>query len=156
MKNSVYSKLPVVALWICSFVTLFISVWFLIAYFNQPEGGESTEISAILFWILILFIITVSTGLVFLIIYYIRQWKENPRKVLTFLSISFTCGLLLTIAFILGNGNPLNLTGYQGSENTYIWLKITDMWLYTIYFLLGLGFLALIGGIIWSYFKKLD
>jgi hypothetical protein len=64
-------------------------------------------------------------------------------------------GLLLFITYTVGDGNPLSIAGYEGNENTYIWLKLTDMWIYSIYILLALALIALLGGILWSYFKKL-
>jgi hypothetical protein len=62
--------------------------------------------------------------------------------------------VLLLCTYWAGNGNPLPISGYEGDENTSFWLKLADMWLYSIYILLGLVVLTLIGGIIWSYIKK--
>ena len=156
MKRSASDKIPSVVLWLCTLITLFISIWFLFSYFFQSIDTESPQVSSLLYWLYILFIITVSTGLIFSFYNFIKQLKENPKKVGRSLFIAIVWGLLLSSAFVAGNGDPLPLVDYKGSENTYIWLKITDMWLYVIYFLLGLGFLALIIDIIWSYFKKLN
>ena len=62
--------------------------------------------------------------------------------------------VILACTFLLGNGHPLPIPGYEGDANTTVWLKVIDMWLYTIYILLGLVIMVLVGGIIWSYFKK--
>ena len=156
MKHSALNKIPAIVLWSSILITLIISVRFFIAYFSQSEDQESNQVSALLFWLFTLFIITVSTGLIFSFVFYIKQMKENPKKIGRFLVIAISSGLLFFIAWLLGSGNSLPLIGYKGSENTYTWLKITDMWLYSIYIILGIGFLALIGGIIWSYFKKLN
>jgi len=150
------NKISTVALWLCMTVTLVLSIGFFWVYFTQQTiDRESSEVSALLSWLFSLLILTVSTGLIFSLFSFIRQWKNNPRKVKRSLIIMFIWGLLLLIAWILGNGNPLPLIGYKGNENTYFWLKLIDMWLYSIYTLMGIGFIALFGGIIWSYFKKL-
>ena len=150
------NKISTVALWLCMLITLVLSIGFFWVYFTQQTiGRESAEVSALLSWLFSLLILTVSTGLIFSLFSFIRQWKNNPRKVKRSLIIMFIWGLLLLIAWILGNGNPLPLIGYKGNENTYFWLKLIDMWLYSIYTLMGIGFIALFGGIIWSYFKKL-
>jgi len=156
MKRSVFTKVSTGVLWLCMLITLTLSIWFYSIYFSQSVDTESAEISALLSWLSFLFIITVCTGLGFSFFYSIRQWKENPKKMGRFVAITIAWGLLLLITWAFGNGNPLLLVGYKGNDNTYFWLKITDMWLYSIYILLGLGFLALFGGIIWSYFKKLN
>jgi heme/copper-type cytochrome/quinol oxidase subunit 2 len=156
MKRSVFHTVPNVVLWFCTLITLGLSVWFYCVHINQPEDADSPEVSALLYWIFFLFTITVFTGLIFSIVYYVRRWKENPKKVLRTVLYAVACGLLLLITWVSGSGNPLPLAGYKGNDNTYFWLKITDMWLYSIYVLLGVCLLALIGGIIWSYFKKAD
>lgn len=154
MKRPVFNKIPTGVLWFCTLITLILSVGFYYAYFNQSVDTESTELSALLIWLFTLFIITVGIGLIFSFFYLIRRWKEDPKKMIRSAVITLVSGLLLLVTWILGSGNPLPLIGYKGNENTYVWLKLTDMWLYSIYILLGIGLLALFGGIIWSYLKK--
>jgi hypothetical protein len=156
MKPSFFNKIPSVVLWLCTTTTLILSIWFYIAFINQSVDAESPQISALIFLPFLLLIVIICAGLVFSLFHYIRIWKENPKKAVRSIVIIIACGLLLTITCTSGSGNPLPLTGYKGNENTYFWLKITDMWLYSIYILLSLGLLTLIGGIVWSYFKKSD
>ena len=156
MKPSVFNRISTAVLWFCIAVTLVLPIGLYLAYSNRDIDVESSEISALLSWLFFLLIITLFTGLIFSFFHYIRLWKENPKTAGRFLIVLSAWGLLLLINWALGSGNPLRLIGYKGNENTFLWLKITDMWLYTIYILLGLGLLALFGGIIWSYFKKVD
>jgi hypothetical protein len=46
--------------------------------------------------------------------------------------------VLLGVTYTIGDGTPLNMIGYDGTENVPFWLKITDMFLYTIYFMIAL------------------
>ena len=46
----------------------------------------------------------------------------------------------------------MDIPGYDGQENSPFWLKLADMFLYTLYILLGLA-VALIAG--FSVMKKL-
>ncbi|MCL1934572.1 MAG: hypothetical protein FWF53_12260 [Candidatus Azobacteroides sp.] len=158
MKRSSFHRISTGVLWLCTLISLILAVWFYSVCFTQtPDPDtESTEISALLYWLFILFIITVCTGLIFSFFYFIRRWHENPKKIRRSAAVAPAGGFLLLIAWVSGNGNPLPLVGYKGNENTYLWLKLTDMWLYSIYILLGLAFFALLGGIIWSYFKKVN
>jgi len=149
-----FKKIPSGILVICILITIIIYVRFFYVSYTQSVEAESTEISTLFFWIFFLLVITFCVSLAFSFFYYIRHWKENPEKAGRFIAVIITCGLLLSITWLFGDGNPLPLAGYKGSENTYLWLKLTDMWLYSIYTLLSLGFVALVGGIIWSYFKK--
>ena len=47
-------------------------------------------------------------------------------------------------AWSMGSGEPLVIQGYDGSDNVPFWLKITDMFLYSFYFLLGATVLAML------------
>jgi len=154
MKRSVFDKISTGVLWGCILVTLILSVWFYGAYYAHSIDKESPVVMALLDWLFILLVITVSTALIFSFFYVIRQWKENPKRIRRFVVVVAAWGLLLSATWLSGNGTPLSLIGYKGNENTYLWLKITDMWLYSIYILSCFAFLALLGGIIWSYFKK--
>ena len=156
MKRSIITKIPAVVLLLCMLITIVLAVWFYNVYISEPVDNGNPEISAILYWIYILLFITFTTGFIFSLINSIRKWKDNSKTILRSIIDFLAWGLLLLITWLLGSGKPLPIIGYKGDENTYFWLKITDMWLYSIYILLGLGIIALFAGIIWSYFKKID
>jgi len=44
----------------------------------------------------------------------------------------------------MGSGTPMNIPGYEGTDNVYFWLKLTDMFLYSIYILLFVTVVAII------------
>ena len=154
MKHSIFRKISTGVLWFCTLITSVLILRFYKVYFTQSLDAESPEISALLNWLFFLFIITVCIALIFSFFNFVRLRNQNPKKIGRSVAIVATCGLLLLLTWVFGNGDALPLIGYKGNENTYMWLKITDMWLYSIYILLALGIFALLGGIIWSYFKK--
>ena len=53
--------------------------------------------------------------------------------------------VVLAVSWCMGSDRPLNMPGYDGTENVPFWLKVSDMFLYAIYTLLGIA-LALIAG----------
>lgn len=52
--------------------------------------------------------------------------------------------ILLVIAYSIGDGTPLNILGYEGPDNVTARLKMTDMWIYTIYILMALSVAAML------------
>jgi hypothetical protein len=44
----------------------------------------------------------------------------------------------------MGSDEPLTIPGYSGTDNVPFWLKITDMFLYSIYILFAGTVLAII------------
>ncbi|MDR3339903.1 MAG: hypothetical protein LBT25_07430 [Candidatus Symbiothrix sp.] len=148
------NKISTVILWGCMLVTLGLFAWFYLAYAVDSEDIEK-ETSSLLVWLFIIAFITILATFLFSVWYFIRQWKKSPKKVWQSTVAFISIGFLFAISYLLGNGNPLNIPGYKGNENTFIWLKLTDMWLYSIYILLALAFIFLLGSILWSYLKKI-
>ena len=52
--------------------------------------------------------------------------------------------VVLFVTWAIGDGTPMNIRGYEGADNVTFWLKITDMFLYTIYILLFVTIVAII------------
>ena len=70
--------------------------------------------------------------------------KDNPAKALKSLIGVIILAVVVVIAWAMGSDKPLNIPGYDGTDNVPFWLKITDMFLYTIYILFGATVLAII------------
>lgn len=60
---------------------------------------------------------------------------------------------LVFIAWSLGDSTPLNMPGYEGSENVYPWLNIADAGIFLFYFAAGAAFLSIIVSEIYQMFK---
>ncbi len=62
--------------------------------------------------------------------------KDNPASAIKSLLGLVLLVVVLIIAWAMGSGTPMNIPGYEGTDNVYFWLKLTDMFLYSIYILL--------------------
>lgn len=71
--------------------------------------------------------------------------KDNPMAALKSLLGVVLLVVLLIITWSMGSEEPLVMTGYEGAENVPFWLKLTDMFLYTLYFLIAACIVAMIG-----------
>ena len=79
--------------------------------------------------------------------------KDNPMGAIKSLVGIILLVAVLVISWVMGSDETLVLPGYDGSENVPFWLKLTDMFLYTIYFLLAATVVAILGS---SIKKKLS
>lgn len=70
--------------------------------------------------------------------------KDNPGGALKSLVGVLILVVVVIIAWTMGSDKTLNIPGYSGTDNVPFWLKITDMFLYSIYILLGATVLAII------------
>ena len=76
--------------------------------------------------------------------------KDNPGNALKSLIGVIILVAVVVIAWAMGSDEPLVIPGYDGTDNVPFWLKITDMFLYSIYIL----FAATVLAIIFSSIKK--
>jgi hypothetical protein len=154
MKPFIENKLSTFVLWVCMLITVGIFAFFYAEIMGDPGNESKTGIELILYWLYIIFVLSLLTTIFFAFRPFFSRKKDNARSVCISLTGVSVLALLLAVAYLLGSGKSLPIPGYEGNENTAFWLKLTDMWLYTIYLLIGLAIVALFGGIIWSYFKN--
>ena len=133
---------------------LVIFSFFYISYAKDSESVGPGQTDGILICSLCLFFISCFSVLFFSVHRLVRGGKSYFRKTFHSLLSLVMLGMLLLVTYQLGNGEPLAIIGYQGKENTYHWLKISDMWIFSCFTLLGLIILATVAGTIWSTFKR--
>ena len=151
------NKISNSVLWLCMMVTVGV---FALFYFSgnveipTTDTPEPQYTSLLLHWTNIVLLLSISVFIFFSLYRFYKKFKEDSRaawRSLTFFSLLV---LLLAVTYFSGNDAPIDIPGYDGMENTPVWLKLTDMWLYSIYILMGIATLSVFAGIIWSYFKK--
>lgn len=133
-------------------VTIALIALFFLGGNVQPEQqyaelvGRTQPIftDALLYWIYVLLGITILAVFVFSIFGFINNFRYNRRRAINSFVTLAVFAVLLLIAYSMGDGTPLNILGYEGPDNVKSMLKLTDMWLYTIYILMGLTILAML------------
>ena len=139
-------------LYAMSVVTVALIGLFFLAGNVQPEQQyaelvgltEPTFTDALLYWVYILLAITILAVFVFSIFGFINNLRYSRKKAINSLVTLLIFAVLLIIAYSIGDGEPLNILGYEGPDNVKGMLKLTDMWLYTIYILMALTILAML------------
>lgn len=137
MRNKAW-KISNFALWIILGVSFIIALLFYC-------GGEVPEAQRIVYdlpqpsftdlligWAFVL----LALAFISIILLEIYKYAANNDKRSVLHSVSFTgvCGLLflLLLTWGIGDGDTLNVPGYVGSYYNSFWLKVCDMWLYSI------------------------
>lgn len=154
MKAGKPHTISTVILWICMLITCGLFVWFYAGYIRDPEEMDMRSTDWMVNWMLLIALLSTGALLLFTLLHFIRMRREGRKKRFRQLLWLIFLGVLAGASWLLGSGKPLDLPGYQGSENTFFWLKLTDMWLYSAYILLVATFVALLAGIIVSYLKR--
>jgi hypothetical protein len=110
-----------------------------------PEMANPAHTDTLLYLMYGLFSFVVVVTVIGFIVQFGAALKDNPVAALKSL-LGFVLLLIVLIAtWALGSEEALVMTGYEGTENVPFWLKATDMFLYTLYFLIAVCVLAMIG-----------
>ena len=139
-------------LYAMSVVTVVLIGLFFLAGNVQPEQQyaelvgltEPVFTDALLYWVYVLLGVTLLAVFVFSIFGFINNLRHNRKKAINSLITLVVFAILLVIAYTIGDGTPLNILGYEGPDNVKGMLKLTDMWLYSIYILMALTILAML------------
>lgn len=113
---------------------------------------EPLYTDVLMYWMYALLGLAVLLTLGMMSYKFLLTWADSPREALRPLLGAGLLAVVLALSWLAGSSLPLDILGYDGQENSPFWLKLADMFLYTLYILLGLA-VALIAG--FSVMKKL-
>lgn len=107
----------------------------IVGEYNAPEHTDT-----LIFLMYILFGLTVASAVVAAIIQFVAALKDNPKNALKSLLGVILLVVVLCVTYAMGADASV-ATGDGVFEDKF-WLKITDMFLYSTYFLMGVAILA--------------
>lgn len=139
-------------------ITLVVLGMFFLGGDNEPYKGEMWNpvyVDLLLYWQYILFAITVAAGIIFAILQFATNFKQDPKGGMMGLGVLVLFFGMLFITFSIGDTTKLPVMNSEAQAfNTDFWLKVTDMWLYSTYILTVLVILAIAAGSLKRIFKK--
>ena len=110
----------------------------------DPEMWQPAQTDALIYLMYGLFGLAVVATVAAFLFQFGTALKDNPGRALKSLVGVIILVVVVIIAWTMGSGEPLSIPGYSGTDNVPFWLKITDMFLYSIYILFGATVLAII------------
>lgn len=111
------------------------------------ENKEPVNTSLLLYWCYVLFGVTMVCLVLFGIMQFFSSLKTKPKAALGSLVVLVAFVILMGVSYAVGDPTPLpGINSDSEQFNTPRWLKISDMWIYSTYILLGFSVLAMIAG----------
>jgi hypothetical protein len=115
---------------------------------------EPRNTDILIYWTYALLFATIVTLLLFAISGFFSTLKTNRKGAIESLLVLLAMLALFGITYTIGSGTPLNIVGYTGPDNVPGTLKMTDMWIFSIYVMLLLVILAIVFAPLLSKSKK--
>ena len=114
---------------------------------------EPAQTDVLIYWMYILLAITIAVTVVAAIYQFVTGFIDSPKAATKSLIGLIVLILVMIVSWSVGSEQTLVMQGYDGTENVPFWLKITDMFLYTIYILMGVTILLIFGFGVFKKFK---
>ena len=109
----------------------------------------------LLYWGYNVFALAILALISFGILQFVTSLMTNPKAALASLSVIVVGAALLGITYAIGDPTPLPILNVDSAEyNVPFWLKVTDMWLYTMYILGVLCILSVLASSVMKVIKK--
>lgn len=110
----------------------------------DPSVSQPAFTGVLLYWMYALLGITILVLLGFSILGLFSGLKTNRKATIESLLGLVALVVLLIVTYFMGNGTPLNIVGYNGPDNVPGTLKMTDMWIFSMYVMLALTIIAIL------------
>lgn len=111
----------------------------------DPALSEPAQTDALIYWMYILLAVTVIVTVVAAIFQFVSGFIDSPKNAIKSLIGLILIIVVLVISWSAGSDQTMVIPGYTGTENVPFWLKLTDMFLYTIYILMAVMILLIFG-----------
>ena len=143
-------------------ITCILSAAVLLLFFlggDQPKlNGEwwyPTHTDELLYWGYFLLGICAIGMILFGVSQFANKFKADPKSSLMTIGVVAAFALLLFITYSIGDTTPLpNINEDSQPFNVPVWLKVVQMWIYSMYILIGLAAIAMIWGAIKKVISK--
>ncbi|MDR1919453.1 MAG: hypothetical protein LBQ65_07390 [Tannerellaceae bacterium] len=155
------TKIRKISSWVlivCTVIMLVVVGLFFAGGENEPYNGQWNPkyTDSLLYWMYALFGITLVATLFFAILQFANNFRVDAKKALIGLGVIVLFVVLLFGTYSIGDGTPIPILAKPDIEsyNTPFWLKLTDMFLYSIYVMAALTILGIIVGSVKKIFEK--
>ncbi|MDR3127650.1 MAG: hypothetical protein LBU08_04210 [Tannerellaceae bacterium] len=140
---------------ISAIVSAVVFIVFAVGGNDEPYKGELWNphyTGLLLNWIYLLFGLTIASLLVFAVGQFVSQFKHDSKKALIGLGVLIVFAVLFIATYAIGSSDALPIINADSAKhNVPFWLKVADMWIYSIYVLMVLVVL----GVLWSSVKRI-
>lgn len=110
-----------------------------------PDMSQPVYTDSLIYLMYVLLGITIVITLAAAVYQFVMNFIDSPKAAIKSLASIIALVGLLIVTWAAGSEQALVMPGYDGAENVPFWLKLTDMFLYTIYIMMAVLILLILG-----------
>ncbi|MDR2042405.1 MAG: hypothetical protein LBP98_08850 [Tannerella sp.] len=144
-------------LWAVTLISVVVLGFFYLGGVVDPNAEQKAPINTdvLLYWCYIIFVITIIALVILGLFQFISTVRAKPKSALVSLGVLILFAALLGLSYSMGDAEKLlGLNEDSAQFNTPFWLKVSDMWIYSMFILLALCIVAMISGTALKVFRK--
>ena len=115
----------------------------------DPDMWQPARTDAMLWLIYVMIALAVAVTLIAALFQFGSTMKDHPANAMRSLIGIVALAVVMIVSWFIGSAETLYIPAYTGPDNVPFWLQFSDMFIYTIYFLLGATIVAIIASSIW-------
>jgi hypothetical protein len=138
-------------------ISLVVLGFFYLGGVVDPNAEQLAPVNTdlLLYWCYIIFIITIIALVILGLFQFVSSVRTKPKSALASLGVLILFAALLGLTYSMGDATALPGINEDSAQfNTPFWLKVSDMWIFSMFILLAICILALIGGSVIKVFRK--
>ena len=113
----------------------------------SAEMKEPIYTGLLINWTSVIFFVTAISTVLFALWQFITLLQTSPKSALASLVVVVLFAAVLFITYSMGDATPLKGLNADSQEyNVPLWLKVTDMWIYSTVVLMALIIIAVVAG----------
>lgn len=110
-----------------------------------PDMSQPVYTDSLIYLMYVLLGITIVITLAAAVYQFVMNFIDSPKAAIKSLASIIVLVGLLIVTWAAGSEQALVIPGYSGTENVPFWLKIIDMFLYSIYTMIAVLVLLILG-----------
>ena len=116
------------------------------------EMKEPIYTGLLINWTSVLFFVTIISTILFAIWQFVTLLKTNAKSAVTSLIVVVVFAAILFISYSIGDATPLKgLNADSQVYNVPMWLKVTDMWIWSTVVLM----ILIVATVVWGSVKRM-
>lgn len=110
-----------------------------------PDMSQPVYTDPLIYLMYALLIVAIIITLIAAVYQFVMNFIDSPKDAIrSLVGIIVLVGILI-VTWAAGSDQALVMPAYDGTENVPFWLKLTDMFLYTIYIMMAVLILLILG-----------
>ncbi|MDR1675815.1 MAG: hypothetical protein LBR86_05045 [Tannerella sp.] len=144
-------------LWAMMLISVVVLGFFYMGGVVDPNAEQKAPVNTdlLLYWCYIIFAVTIIALVILGLFQFVSTVRTKPKSALASLGVLILFAALLGLTYSMGDATALpGINEDSAHFNTPFWLKVSDMWIYSMFILLAICIVAMIGGTVLKVFRK--